>query len=246
MSLKWLKGREWQQRSDSTKYKFWSVSIVKRWEDHLAFNPAAYVLKKKGDVIRFCSVLDISPQKQLRDLCCTFPPEKKEKPVTWGEKINSHCAAVTARGGKSKAWISQRLCITLPLTVEHTHLVFVTQARSIPVPAAGHTSAQDYQISSLRFGSPNRACVWCAQSELGHLDGAIVPSLQGCFVAVTNENSPPTVRCRHATATDAASFCSFTHFFSPPRSSELWQTSPNYTRNLSLSHTHALNPVSLW
>lgn len=64
-----------------------------------------------------------------------------------------------------------------------------TSAHSIPVPAAGHTSAQDYQISSLRFGSPKQGLCVVAASELGHLDGAIVRSTQPCFVTVANENA---------------------------------------------------------
>lgn len=73
----------------------------------------------------------------------------------------------------------------------HTHLVFVTStsARFIPVPAAGHTSAQDYQISSLRFGSPKQGlCVggeWIGALGWRHC----VWSTWRRFVTAANENA---------------------------------------------------------
>lgn len=71
----------------------------------------------------------------------------------------------------------------------HTNLgpISLTQTHSVPIPAAGHTSAQDYQISSWRFGSPDSVCM--LESELGHLGGAFLWSMQDCFMIVAHENS---------------------------------------------------------
>lgn len=68
-------------------------------------------------------------------------------------------ATVTEReaGGGLAAWLnisSLCPCITHPLTAERTY----SPSHSIPIPAAGHTSAQDYQISSWRFGLPVCVC----------------------------------------------------------------------------------------
>lgn len=94
---------------------------------------------------------------------------------------------------ESEAWISQlSAALYHPPTDCPTHSVSIstslTQTHSIPIPAAGHTSAQDYQISSWRFVFPDGGlCV--VESELGHLDCAAVWSTQECFVTVAHENS---------------------------------------------------------
>lgn len=83
----------------------------------------------------------------------------------WHGKTNSNCHR---KRRENEAWIntsSLSLCITYPptyFTVEHTHLLSIslTQTHSIPIPVAGLTSVQDYQISSWIFGFPDRACVW--------------------------------------------------------------------------------------
>lgn len=124
---------------------------------------------------------------------CVNTSEGSSRRIGDMEKQKRYCASVTQWEKESEAWINTsilRLCITHPLTVKHTHLLAISlkQTHSIPLPAAGHTSAQDYQISSWRFGSPDRACVWRGLN-LGHLDGNVVWSRQDCFVIGALDNS---------------------------------------------------------
>lgn len=98
---------------------------------------------------------------------------------------------------ESEAWISQLSAalyhpptdcpthsLSLHLQLPHTNALYSDSC----CRTHSHTSAQDYQISSWRFGFPDGGlCV--VESKLGHLDGAAAWSTQDCFVTVAHENS---------------------------------------------------------
>lgn len=164
---------------------------------------------------------------------------------TGGREKQKATVLLSQQEKESEAWISQlSAALYHPPTDCPTHSVSIstslTQTHSIPIPAAGHTSAQDYQISSWRFGFPDGGlCV--VESELGHLDGAALWSTQECFVTVAHENSlavcsamPP---CYHSQV-----FLSFLpcQFSLPVPITDLLILHSNI-------HSHTLpHPISLW